>query len=317
MSASLRRRHGFTLIELLVVIAIIAVLIGLLLPAVQKTREAASRIKCQNNLKQIGLACHTYHDNNQRFPSGICVPVANGASGATFVTDWPAGKILQPPAANVFGSWLMWILPYMEQGNVYAAVGTASSNYTQRDYTYCGSTTAPGATYVSSYVCPSDNVPRQVITYSVYFFAINSYFANAGTSAWPLPTAGLNGVMFYNSQVRLTSITDGSSNTFLAGERYSYDPTYNSTQLLEDTRGWAWCNYNSGQDHLGDTAHPINSQASAIGNTARRTNFGSNHTGGANFLLCDGSVRFVSNGIDIVTLQRLSVPNDGNAVSVP
>jgi hypothetical protein len=206
----------------------------------------------------------------------------------------------------------------MEQGNVYSGVRTASTNFTQRDYSYCGSNTAPGATFIQTYVCPSDYVPRQVITYSAYFFGINSYFANAGTSAWPLPTASLNGVMFYNSHVTITDIKDGTSNTLLAGERYSFDPTYNSTQLLEDTRGWAWCNYNSGQDHLGDTAHPIDSMASAIGVTARRTNFGSGHTGGgANFVCCDGSVHFLSDGIGIVTLQRLSVPNDGNAVSLP
>jgi prepilin-type processing-associated H-X9-DG protein len=86
---------------------------------------------------------------------------------------------------------------------------------------------------------------------------------------------------------------------------------------LEDTRGWAWCNYNSGQDLLGDTAFPLNSKASTTGVNARRTNFGSGHAGGANFLLCDGSVQFLSNGINIVTYQRLSTPNDGNAVSIP
>jgi prepilin-type N-terminal cleavage/methylation domain-containing protein/prepilin-type processing-associated H-X9-DG protein len=311
------RRAAFTLIELLVVIAIIGILIGLLLPAVQKVRGAANRMKCSNNLRQLGLACSMFYDTNQRLPPGICVPVNNGASGDTFTTDWPAGKILQPPVPNGFGSWLMWILPYVEQAGLYEQVGSLSTGYTQRDYTYCGSATAPGASYVSTYACPSDFIPHTTIQYSTYFFGINSYFANAGTSAWPLSTASLNGVMFYNSHVRYADITDGTSNTLLAGERYSTDPTYTDTQLLENTRGWAWCNYNSGQDVLGDTAWPINSECSTTGVNNRRTNFGSGHSGGANFVRCDGSVSFISQSISIVTFQRLSVPNDGNVVSVP
>ena len=312
------RRKGFTLIELLVVIAIIAVLIGLLLPAVQKVREAAARSRCENNLKQIGLACIGYHDLIGRFPPGISVPVNNGASGDTFLTDWPSpAKVLQPPAPNTFGSWLTWILPHMEQDNVYNVVSTESTNFTQRDYNYCSSTTDAGATVVESFICPSDFVPRTVITYSTYFFGINSYFANAGTSAWPLNGASLNGVMYYNSSVRMTDITDGRSNTLLAGERFSQDSTYNSSQLLEDTRGWAWCNYNSGQDHLGDTSYPLNSTAATTGVTSRRTNFGSGHNGGTNFVFCDGSVHFLTNNVNLITLQRLSIPNDGTVVELP
>ena len=171
---------------------------------------------------------------------------------------------------------------------------------------------------IPTYICPSDNVPTPVITYSTYYFGINSYFANTGTWAWPTGSSlSLNGVMFYNSNVPLLGVTDGTSNTLLAGERFSLDPTYTSSQLLEDTRGWAWCNYNSGQDHLGDTAWPINSKAVNTGNNARRTNFGSGHSGGANFALCDASVRFIRDDIDIITLQLLSIRNDGHVVNVP
>jgi prepilin-type N-terminal cleavage/methylation domain-containing protein/prepilin-type processing-associated H-X9-DG protein len=304
-----RRGAGFTLIELLVVIAIIAILIGLLVPAVQKVREAAARAQCQNNLKQIGLALHNYHDTKKHFPSGILVPIGNGSGAINPPTPAP-----QPPAANQFGSWLMAILPYVEQQSVYAQVQTASNNFSMREYSYCGTPTAPGATVISTYICPSDYVPETVIQYSIYFFAVNSYFSNAGTSAWPVATASFNGVMYYNSSVKITAITDGTSNTLLAGERNSLDPT---DTALPTTRGWAWTNYNSGQDHLGDTRWPINSTAATIGTQARLTNFGSGHTGGANFVMCDGSVHFVSADLSIVTLQRLSVPNDGNPVTLP
>src|SRR3954468_6688075 len=108
-------RRGFTLIELLVVIAIIAVLIGLLLPAVQKVREAASRIKCTNNLKQIGLAVHNYHDVNNEFPAPRAIhPTAQVAGG------FPIGFWSPPPAPNAdsYGGWMVRILPYIEQQNV-------------------------------------------------------------------------------------------------------------------------------------------------------------------------------------------------------
>jgi prepilin-type N-terminal cleavage/methylation domain-containing protein/prepilin-type processing-associated H-X9-DG protein len=306
------RRAGFTLIELLVVIAIIAILIGLLVPAVQKVREAAARTQCENNLKQIGLALHNYHGVYKRFPSGIMVPVATGQSGS--ISNPPPG-CLRPPVANSFASWLTSILPYMEQQPVYTQVLSSSQNLFLRDYSYCGTPTSPGASVVPTYICPSDNVPETVIQYTIYYFAVNSYFANAGTSAWPVATASFNGVMYYNSQVKLTAITDGTSNTLLAGERYSLDPT---DPNLPTTRGWAWTNYNSGQDHLGDTAWPINSKAAVIGLQARLTNFGSGHAGGANFVLCDGSVRFVADAsISIITLQRLSCPNDGTPVTLP
>jgi len=315
MSPNRTKRSGFTLIELLVVIAIIAILIGLLLPAVQKVREAAARLKCANNLKQIGLACHNYHDAVDKFPPGICVPIGTG-NGEVFPSSCPGGSAAGcPPQAipGKWGSWLTWIQPYIEQGALYSKL-----DLSWREYGYCNGPTSWGATYIPGYTCPSDSIPKQAITFTsggvTYYFGVNSYFANAGTKAWPIGQATFNGVMFYNSKVNILGISDGTSNTLLAGERYSLDTGFAG---LPDFRGWAWTNYNSGQDNLGDTKWPINSPQSLTGTDDRKTTFGSAHTGGANFVLCDGSVRFLryTNSGDLVTLQRMSMRNDGLVVS--
>jgi prepilin-type N-terminal cleavage/methylation domain-containing protein/prepilin-type processing-associated H-X9-DG protein len=303
------KRKGFTLIELLVVIAIIGVLIGLLVPAVQKVREAASRIQCGNNLRQIGVALHNFHDSYHRFPSGLMVPVGGGQSGSIFPSSCP--RCQQPPMPGKWGSWLTWILPYMEQEPLFARV-----NINAREYTYSQGPNSTGANVVPSYICPSDYVPDRVIQYGQYFFGVNSYFGNAGTRAWPVSVASLNGVLYYNSRVKIADISDGTTSTLLVGERYSRDPSEPDAELA-DWRGWAWTNYNSGGDHLGDTSWPINSPGQVIGRDSRKTNFGSGHINGANFLLCDGSVSFIPTSFThgIVNWQRLSVPDDGHVVS--
>ena len=303
------KRQGFTLIELLVVIAIIAILVALLVAGVQKVREAAARAQCQNNLKQIGLALHNYHDGYKRFPAGISADLG-AESGAISPSDCP--RCQEPPIQGIWGSWLTMILPYMEQGNLYNQL-----ILTDREYGYCQGPDSPGATVVAGYICPADWVPQETIQYGQYYFGVNSYFANAGTTAWPVSSASLNGVMYYNSAVRIDHITDGTSTTLLAGERYSMDPGMMDVDLA-DVRGWAWTNSNSGEDHLGDTSHPLNSQAADIGTGPRKNNFGSGHRGGANFVMCDGSVHFFSDqlGSKIVNWQRLSVPDDGQTVEL-
>jgi type II secretory pathway pseudopilin PulG len=310
----------------LVVIAIIAILIGLLLPAVQKVREAAARIQCQNNLKQLGLACHNFHGDYGRFPSGLMIPVGTNAPGALFTNECP--KCNQPPGPGLFGNWLTLCLPYMEQQNVSTACAALNNNWNM-DYTaYTNGPGSPGATIIKTYICPSDWVPQNPVQYLNYYFGVNSYFGNAGTYAGPpraFPGAppSLDGVLYYNSRVTLDFITnaDGTSSTFLAGERYSQDPGVTDYEL-GSWRGWGWTDWNSSGDVLCDTSWALNTKIAQMARinltdatNARKQIFGSGHFNGANFLLCDGSVHFVANGISIVTYVRLSVPNDGHVLT--
>ncbi|WP_166832095.1 DUF1559 domain-containing protein [Thalassoroseus pseudoceratinae] len=316
-------RRGFTLIELLVVIAIIAILIALLLPAVQQAREAARRTECKNNLKQIGLAMHTFHDTYKHFPAGINIPIAS-TSGAVYPTNslHTSGKIPAPPFPDQYGSWLAYILPFMEQANI-----TNQYDFSQREY---GNTNGPdsiGATVVKSYICPSDNSSEPVITYTsggnTYYFAINSYMANAGTQSWYIFDATFDGVFQINSRSRMATIKDGTSNTLLVGERYSYDRNWSD---FPNRRGWAWSNFNSPQDCLGGTFVPINynvpdgfSDPPPYSETDKKlSSFSSAHPGGANFALCDGSVRFMSQTSTggLTTLQLLARPADGQVVQL-
>src|SRR5207253_1408600 len=166
-------RPGFTLIELLVVIAIISVLIGLLLPAVQKVREAANRMSCTNNLKQISLAAHNFHDSYARFPSGINVPVGT-ANGMLFPTNifYTSGTFKDPPVPGQFIGLFEALLPYIEQDNL-----QKNLNLNANQYANCLGPTSIGAQVIKILICPTDNILNPVTTFTTggntYYFGMN------------------------------------------------------------------------------------------------------------------------------------------------
>jgi prepilin-type N-terminal cleavage/methylation domain-containing protein len=210
-------RRGFTLIELLVVIAIIAILIGLLLPAVQKVREAANRIRCANNLKQLGLAAQNYHDANQHLPPGVGY---------------------YPPASGAFGTYFFHLLPYVEQGDLYRSA-QGSVPFPPPD----GPTTVyyPGNNNVYSkrvevFLCPSDPSvgPDGVVTVNGVPFGASSYAPNAMVLA-------LNG-LGAQGKTRLTDIQDGTSYTILYAEKYARCSNTTMAPAFRDGgTAWAYC----------------------------------------------------------------------------
>ena len=276
-------RAAFTLIELLVAIAIIGILIGLLLPAVQKVREAAARIQCQNNLKQIGLAAHNYHDANRAFPPGYgaSAPYSDGA------TDTAPGW-----------GWGAFLLPYVEQNNL----------YNQLNFNQPVQNSPAIQTMVKVYLCPSDLTPpgpfpvTDGLGNAICLAAPSSYAACCGgdESDTTGPT-GL-GVFYRNSQVRMTDITDGTSSTILIGEKAWSNANgvwagaipggvirrgqFNPCQ--PDVPG-AW--FPAATLVLGH-AHLNNAMTDPDG-SAGMDDFGSRHFGGSNFVFADGSVHFL------------------------
>ena len=309
------RRRGFTLLELLVVIAIIAVLIGLLLPAVQKVREAANRAKCQNNLKQIALAAHNYHDAYQKFPMGWHQPA--------IVDGRPNG------GANL---WI-GLLPYFEQDNLYRRWDNDDNRNN-----VAGGTNAVQAQVIKLLLCPSDPLPQPMVYFNAPiaqswtwgYYGISSYGGNGGTRSFSQDSSRItqDGIFFRDSSVCLLGVTDGSSNTFLFGERYHRDPQFDLQQpLVSPNTGpiaqngrWA-CIAGLGSLAMVElsTPVPINYQVPPGGDLStledRACAFGSGHPGGANFAFADGSVRFLSDSIPLLILQALSTRAGGEVDS--
>jgi prepilin-type N-terminal cleavage/methylation domain-containing protein/prepilin-type processing-associated H-X9-DG protein len=315
-----RRRGGFTLIELLVVIAIIAVLIGLLLPAVQKIREAANRMKCANSLHQISLAAHSYHDANNRFPTGLHTVETIGGRYANGTC------------------WEVELLPYFEQENLRWDYGDFRNNV-------AGGRNATTAQVLQVLLCPSDPLPDTVwfvdpsplapqYAYARGFYGLSSYGGNSGTKS--LHPASEDGIFSQDSSIRLADVRDGTSSTFLFGERSHRDPEFDRLALTVDPLHplgsfgkWASVFYMGGgslADCLLSTPVPINYRVPAgtsvgefQGPTGAMNNrwcaFGSGHPGGANFAFADGSVRFLSEGIPLDTLQALSTRAGGEVLA--
>ncbi len=342
----LSRRVGFTLIELLVVIAIIAVLIGLLLPAVQKVREAANRAKCQNNLKQMGLALHGYHDVNGTFP-----PSHDG--------EWDRRPSPGPPARSFwYWSWMARMLHYVEGDNHFREADTWARQHDNRgSFTYpspwhswnpwgnfsvSGPVTTANPVFgklIPLFGCPSDGrtlIAQRVEAGSSSYWervALTAYLGVSGldgaidprSSTQPPALIGANGVLYHKSNVKIADISDGTSNTVIVGERPpSRDMVF----------GWWFAGAGYDNSGVGDiilgarndgyarsvdrrcrpTDNWIGLRPGKIDEDCDQAHFWSLHSGGVNFLFGDGSTRFVSYQADRV-LPALVSRNGGEPLS--
>jgi prepilin-type N-terminal cleavage/methylation domain-containing protein/prepilin-type processing-associated H-X9-DG protein len=316
----MRRRTGFTLIELLVVIAIIAVLIGLLLPAVQKVREAAARAKCQNNLKQIALAAHNYHSEYQRLPSAFNWGDPSNTTGAP-ASGWPT-----PPAVGKYLSLHVALMPYTEGQAVYSALNLTSydaQNVNCAAGTWGPNTVSPGATAYKYMICPSDASmpdPAQGV-YNSLLMALTSYPGCSGTSATDPNGNGnnmlKNGVFYINSSIKLTDIADGTSNTLFFGERTRLN-LVSTASTAQVVGAWAWANKYVMEDMTANTSATMEGDGGAppTYNGHSLNQFGSLHNGGqgANFAFADGSIKFLLKSIDPSVYQWLSTRSNGEPV---
>ena len=312
------RRLAFTLVELLVVIAIIVLLMALLLPAIQKVRAAADRMACANNLHQLVIAAHNYHNDYGQFPPGLNIPIST-QSGAIFPTNplVTSGKVGQPPFKGKFMSLFECLLPYIEQDDIAKSV-----DFTQREFANTLGPSSIGSRVIPILICPSDPMKDKVSIYiNKYYFGMNSYGGNGGTRSWFVTDMTTDGIFWINSKTRIADIYDGTSNTLLFGERLHWDPVYVAIQSLG---GWAWSNYQSSQDYLFSTPVPVNytippgTPLNFTVQDPRVCAFGSAHPNGANFAFGDGSTRFLSltSNIDLPVLQALSTRNGGELVQI-
>jgi prepilin-type N-terminal cleavage/methylation domain-containing protein/prepilin-type processing-associated H-X9-DG protein len=300
-------RLAFTLVELLVVISIVGALVGLLLPAIQRVRDAAARSRCSNNLRQIGIAAHQYHDTNRTLPSGV---------------RYQDGR---DPFR--FSSWLAHLLPYVEQEPLWTVTQNA---YHQNPSPFSNPPHVGLTTVVATYTCPAD--PRsatvQLANHSRFEVAFTSYLGVEGKNL-----KSVDGVLFHDSKISIADITDGTSQTLLAGER----PPSADFQF-----GWWYAG--AGQVYIdGDKivvtgsadmvlgVRELNLQVGLNGfcppgeyhfapgridDQCAMFHFWSPHIGGGNFLFADGSTRFMTYAADSI-LPALASRDGGEVVALP
>jgi prepilin-type N-terminal cleavage/methylation domain-containing protein/prepilin-type processing-associated H-X9-DG protein len=282
-------RAAFTLIELLVVIAIIAILIGLLLPAVQKVREAAARLKCKNNLKQIGLALHNHHDRYGFFPPGYSTRVTG--AGVETGPGW---------------GWAYHLLADLEQDNVFRLINT---NVAIGDPSHASARTQ----VLSVFLCPSDD---RIGTFNTTGVSVNVAHANYvgvfGTNEIEDGPGVGNGVFFRNSRIRTGDVTDGLSNTFVIGERSSDIALATWTGAIPGAEVPLRKDPSQVEDWqllvLGRGDHAPNSPSAHI------DDFYSRHTQGVNVLFADGSVHSIGNGVDLNVWAAIQTRASGETV---
>lgn len=309
------KRRGFTLIELLVVIAIIAVLIALLLPAVQAAREAARRSQCVNNLKQIGIALHNYHDTVGVFPAS-----RPGFFNKSVDLNYMSGFVS--------------ILPHIEQSALYNAW---NQQLIFDNQTVAGVETSVVAfstvtgTILSAYMCPSDTAKPRVNQLG-YDQGVSSYAFNAGTYGAQNPPSATtktnnDGFAMYTHGFNLKSITDGSSQTLAVGETIVNDAIYkgqsvcgpgtpNPTASLVGNVYNVWALSARVTTNFRVTTNPPNTRpCTGVVTGAVNAAFGSNHSGGLNFVFGDGSVRFIKDTISLPVYRALSTRANDEVIS--
>ena len=284
----MRSHRGFTLIELLVVIAIIAVLIALLLPAVQAAREAARRAGCLNNMKQIGIAFHNYHDSRGVLPPGYI-----------YSKGYPTGG---------FG-WATMILPNIEQPALFNAANFSLPAWSAPNSTVC-------IQKIATYICPTDYTNKDLMPREGFNYARSSYVGSFGPQDMDITPEDRAGLLSRNSQTRFADVTDGLSQTFAAGERTNavYLTVIGSIDHYDLETVWSGA---IKEDPVDDHAHTTLFQAFALINSPLFDDRDSMsyHTGGSNYLFADGSVRFIKLTINPMIYQSLGSRAGGEVVS--